>query len=260
MSAVTVTPTASNKNFQVRTFVGSTEYQRTAAIPVEDGTVITVKCGDPSWPSMNSSSDPAQVYTFTVSKESATSPQAEPVAVTVNVAPSTVNVAFYSGSAAGTALAATAVEDKGTVKVGSYNFHQYVLTVPAGEYSYRGTDGATVLGGEQFTVTEDETQTINLLRANIRYNGASLNQEGDYTFTLKNGENDVVCGTPYVTSNIRYTPTLLIAGVAHTGSVALAEKNLDEFYLSGSGAGKDGFTSTPSKTTGSAATINLPIT
>ncbi len=68
VSALTVTPTASNKNYQVRTFVGAAEYKRSASVPVENGTVITVKCGDPGWPSMNSGSEPAQIYTFTVKK------------------------------------------------------------------------------------------------------------------------------------------------------------------------------------------------
>lgn len=65
-TAVTVTPTASNKNYQVRTYVGTTEYKRTAAVPVENGTVITVKCGDPAWPTMNDNTGEAQSYTFTV--------------------------------------------------------------------------------------------------------------------------------------------------------------------------------------------------
>ena len=68
-TAVKVTPTASNRNYQVRNFVGSTEYKRTAAIPVTEGTVITVKCGDPSWPSMNDNSGEAQTYTVTVHVE-----------------------------------------------------------------------------------------------------------------------------------------------------------------------------------------------
>lgn len=65
-TGVVVTPTASNKNFQVRTSVDGTEYKRTATVPVAEGTEITVKCGDPSWPSMNSNSGEAQVYTITV--------------------------------------------------------------------------------------------------------------------------------------------------------------------------------------------------
>ena len=78
VSSVVVTPTASNKNFQVRTSVGGTEYKRTAEIPVADGTVITVKCGDPAWPSMNGKPEKAEEYTITVE-------QAAPAAVKVTV-------------------------------------------------------------------------------------------------------------------------------------------------------------------------------
>ena len=78
VSSVVVTPTASNKNFQVRTSVDGTEYKRTAEIPVADGTVITVKCGDPSWPSMNEKPEKAEEYTITVE-------QAAPAAVKVTV-------------------------------------------------------------------------------------------------------------------------------------------------------------------------------
>ena len=77
VSSVVVTPTASNKNFQVRTSVDGTEYKRTAKIPVADGTVITVKCGDPSWPSMNKGAE-AHEYKITVS-------QAAPAAVKVTL-------------------------------------------------------------------------------------------------------------------------------------------------------------------------------
>ena len=68
VGSVQVTPTATNKNFQVRTSVDGTEYKRTAKIPVADGTVITVKCGDPSWPSMNKGAE-AHEYKITVSQE-----------------------------------------------------------------------------------------------------------------------------------------------------------------------------------------------
>ena len=68
--SVLVTPTASNKNYQVRTYVGETEYKRTVMVPTVDGTTITVKCGDPSWPSMNEGNEPAQVYTVNVKVKS----------------------------------------------------------------------------------------------------------------------------------------------------------------------------------------------
>ena len=69
---VVVTPTATNKNFQVRASVGDTEYKRIQAIPVENGTIITVKCGDPSWPSMNSTTTDAQIYKLKIVEQGET--------------------------------------------------------------------------------------------------------------------------------------------------------------------------------------------
>lgn len=54
---ILVTPTATNKNFQVHTFAnagtGDIEYKRNTEIPVKDGMEITVECGNPDWPTMN---------------------------------------------------------------------------------------------------------------------------------------------------------------------------------------------------------------
>lgn len=46
ITALTVTPTASNKQNRVRIYVGGTEYGRKDAIPVQVGTVITLKVGN----------------------------------------------------------------------------------------------------------------------------------------------------------------------------------------------------------------------
>ena len=46
ITALTVTPTASNKQNRVRIYVGDTEYGRKDAIPVQVGTVITLKVGN----------------------------------------------------------------------------------------------------------------------------------------------------------------------------------------------------------------------
>lgn len=66
-TSVALTPTATNKNFQVKARVGGTWYKRGAEIPVSDGSVIEVVCGDPSWPTMNDAATvPAQRYEITV--------------------------------------------------------------------------------------------------------------------------------------------------------------------------------------------------
>lgn len=60
-TSVRLTPTAANKNYQVRAYLGSQadgkEYRRAQPIPVTEGSVITVVCGDPSWPTMNAKSN-----------------------------------------------------------------------------------------------------------------------------------------------------------------------------------------------------------
>lgn len=66
-TSVALTPTATNKNFQVKARVGGTWYKRGAEIPISNGALIEIVCGDPSWPTMNDAADvPAQRYEITV--------------------------------------------------------------------------------------------------------------------------------------------------------------------------------------------------
>lgn len=76
-TGVILTPTATNKNFQVRAYDNDgEEYKRNDTIPVANGDLLLVICGDPEWPSMNSGEwgsgaenvDP-EVYLFEVSME-----------------------------------------------------------------------------------------------------------------------------------------------------------------------------------------------
>ena len=78
-TSVKVTPTAANKNYQVRTFAGDTLYKRTADVPVADGATITVKSGYKDMDAANDAAD-AVAYTFTVkvgepAQPSATAPK-----------------------------------------------------------------------------------------------------------------------------------------------------------------------------------------
>ena len=64
---VTLTPTASNKNYLVKTFLNnynrdSAFYKRTQSISVKDGDIIYVGVGDKSWPSMNKQGEEAREY------------------------------------------------------------------------------------------------------------------------------------------------------------------------------------------------------
>ena len=64
-TSVKVTPTAANKSYQVRTFVGDTPYRRAADVPVADGATITVKSGYKDLDAANDAPE-AVAYTFTV--------------------------------------------------------------------------------------------------------------------------------------------------------------------------------------------------
>lgn len=69
-TSLLVTPTAANKNYQVRAYLGTQatgrEYSRTSLIPIANGSVITVVCADDSWPTMNETSDGKRTYTINV--------------------------------------------------------------------------------------------------------------------------------------------------------------------------------------------------
>lgn len=71
--SVVVTPTAANKNFQVRTYKNTylpetdgAEYKRSAAVPVADGDTLYIGVGNPNWPTMNGGDIEETVYTVKI--------------------------------------------------------------------------------------------------------------------------------------------------------------------------------------------------
>ena len=66
-----------------RRTVNNIVYKRIQTVPIQDGTVITVKCGDPEWPSMNNQaggtgvSVPGETYKITVKEEKSSVEQEE---------------------------------------------------------------------------------------------------------------------------------------------------------------------------------------
>ena len=72
--SVQLTPTAANKNYLTKMFLnekvtsdveGVSFYKRTQSIPVKDGDVIYIGCGEKAWPSMNKQGTEAREYTGT---------------------------------------------------------------------------------------------------------------------------------------------------------------------------------------------------
>ena len=66
---VHLTAEAANKHFQVRIGVDGKEYKRTAGLPVKEGSVITVTCGDENWDTMSASEATVETYTITVTEK-----------------------------------------------------------------------------------------------------------------------------------------------------------------------------------------------
>jgi hypothetical protein len=176
---VLVTPTATNRNFQVRTYLGiqasGTEYKRTAAIPVSDGAVISVVCGDPAWPSMNNGSYPGNY---------AENEPAETYTITVQVAQEPV-----SGFTVGLAAADTGKNPGDTVSVNlnvdgaagsnSYAALQTVIGYDRSKVSYSGNSF-----GDAFTVTDNQaTGKLVITRVGATTPAGS---QGSLSFTVKN--------------------------------------------------------------------------
>ena len=125
-----VTPTAANKNYQVRTYLGTQatgrEYSRTSLIPITNGSVITVVCADDSWPTMNKTSDGKRTYTINVVFGTAQSSDAGVASVKVagvEAAAGTAENSFSVTLPAGTEVTAdsfeiTCSDDKASVTAG----------------------------------------------------------------------------------------------------------------------------------------------
>ena len=183
--SVVVTPTASNKNYQVRTYVGETEYKRTAAVPVADNTEITVKCGDPSWPSMNDNTGEAQVYTVTVKAEGGDPAPAVDADVTFKGLHSAqlnyLKVYTYAdGIKEGTDLLAgqSPVAD-------GYNL-KYETKLPAGDYWVEGYDGNNDCNGSLVLTVKEGENTFTLQRAyEIYATNAGWVEGVDYEIQVK---------------------------------------------------------------------------
>ena len=75
---VIVTPTASNKNYQVRTRIGDTAYKRTKQVPVSDGTEIIVECNYKGSSSMNTDGE-TNTYVINVQKENSAPAESQDV-------------------------------------------------------------------------------------------------------------------------------------------------------------------------------------
>ncbi|MDO5414458.1 MAG: DUF4430 domain-containing protein [Bacillota bacterium] len=174
-TGVKVTPTAANKNFQVRTSVAGTEYKRTETVPVSNGTVITVTCGDPAWPSMNAGefgsgaeNVPAEVYTINVVIEE---PVEEPVKGTeVNVENNVIDITDYQFAKLASNYAATAT----------------AITISDADVVYASEDGKDI-----YIVLSNATAENQQVKAAFATTGKLNVSQNANTVTLAGGKGDL---------------------------------------------------------------------
>lgn len=157
-TSLLVTPTAANKNYQVRAYLGTQatgrEYSRTSLIPIANGSVITVVCADDSWPTMNETSDGKRTYTINVVFGTAQSSDAGVASVKVagvEAAAGTAENSFSVTRPAGTEVTADSFEI-------TLSDSKATLTGPA-----KGEDGVwtfTVTAEDGTAVTYSVTVTV----------------------------------------------------------------------------------------------------
>lgn len=163
-TSLLVTPTAANKNYQVRAYLGTQatgrEYSRTSLIPIANGSVITVVCADDSWPTMNETSDGKRTYTINVVFGTAQSSDAGVASVKVAdvEAAAGENNAYTVTVPYGTAITADSFvialsDDKASVTVGPTEGESGVWS-----FTVTAEDGTAVT--YTVTVTVKEAKTI----------------------------------------------------------------------------------------------------
>lgn len=175
VSEIYLKPEASNKNFQVHVYVNSQRYKATQAIPVSNGTVIEVICGDPSWPTMNEYSGaddvPAETYTITVN--------------TADGDPTQVTAQFTMNSQTPKAmLYASGDTEKNNDLLSNAEFDgsTYTLDITPGRYVLEGLaeDGITSTGSAS-VIVDEKNADFEVLTAVLTCGNEGWKYGDDYT-------------------------------------------------------------------------------
>ena len=190
-TSLLVTPTAANKNYQVRAYLGTQatgrEYSRTSLIPIANGSVITVVCADDSWPTMNETSDGKRTYTINVVFGTAQSSDAGVASVKVAdvEAAAGENNAYTVTVPYGTAITADSFEI-------TLSDSKATLTGPAkGEdgvwtFTVTAEDGTAVTYTVTVTVAEaPKSSDAGVTSVSVAHTPASKTGETTYTVKLQ---------------------------------------------------------------------------
>lgn len=126
-ATITVTPTAANKNYLVKTFLNSYNsdaafYKRTESISVKSGDTIYVGVGEKAWPSMNNQGEEARDYTGTK-----------------------YTIKVYSGGKDGVQAQIDALPDAGKITLSNYkSYQESVASIRAAYDALNDKTGVTI--------------------------------------------------------------------------------------------------------------------
>lgn len=191
-TSLLVTPTAANKNYQVRAYLGTQatgrEYSRTSLIPIANGSVITVVCADDSWPTMNETSDGKRTYTINVVFGTAQSSDAGVASVKVAdvEAAAGENNAYTVTVPYGTAITADSFvialsDDKASVTAGPTEGESGVWS-----FTVTAEDGTAVTYTVTVTVAEaPKSSDAGVTSVSVAHTLASKTGETAYTVKLQ---------------------------------------------------------------------------
>lgn len=191
-TSLLVTPTAANKNYQVRAYLGTQatgrEYSRTSLIPIANGSVITVVCADDSWPTMNETSDGKRTYTINVVFGTAQSSDAGVASVKVAdvEAAAGENNAYTVTVPYGTAITADSFvialsDDKASVTAGPTEGESGVWS-----FTVTAEDGTAVTYTVTVTVAEaPKSSDAGVTSVSVAHTPASKTGETAYTVKLQ---------------------------------------------------------------------------
>lgn len=191
-TSLLVTPTAANKNYQVRAYLGTQatgrEYSRTSLIPIANGSVITVVCADDSWPTMNETSDGKRTYTINAVFGTAQSSDAGVASVKVAdvEAAAGENNAYTVTVPYGTAITADSFvialsDDKASVTVGPTEGESGVWS-----FTVTAEDGTAVTYTVTVTVAEaPKSSDAGVTSVSVAHTPASKTGETTYTVKLQ---------------------------------------------------------------------------
>ena len=192
-TSLLVTPTAANKNYQVRAYLGTQatgrEYSRTSLIPITNGSVITVVCADDSWPTMNETSDGKRTYTINVVFGTAQSSDAGVASVKVagvEAAAGTAENSYSVTLPAGTEVMADSFvialsDDKASVTAGPTEGEGGVWS-----FTVTAEDGTAVTYTVTVTVAEaPKSSDAGVTSVSVAHTPASKTGETAYTVKLQ---------------------------------------------------------------------------